>query len=111
MIAHVASTSLKKAKANATKDSLFPLENAFLTLRKPDDVTRFLLDLCTPAEINAFRERWEIAQLVDQGLSYREVAVITGASTTTVTRVARFLQLERHCGYRRALEELGDGKK
>ena len=39
--------------------------------------------------------RWQVAQLVDQGLPYHEVAKQTGASTTTVTRVAHWL---RHGG-------------
>lgn len=106
MITRQTSKGLKRAKKTAEKDPLFPLEDAFLALRKADDVTRFLLDLCTPAEIAAFRERWGVAQRLDKGQSYREIAESTGVSTTTVTRVARFLQQERHRGYLCALEGL-----
>lgn len=111
MIARVSSISPKKAKENAVKDGPFPLEDAFLTMSKATDVTRFLLDLCTPAEVAAFRERWLIAQLVGQGMSYREIATSTGASTATITRVARFLQYERHRGYQHALELLREDSK
>ena len=47
--------------------------------------------------------RWQAAQLVDQGLPYHEVARQTGASTTTVTRVAHWLR-HGEGGYRLALD-------
>jgi len=72
------------------------------------DVMRdFLYDLCTPQELSALGERWWIARLLGAGdKPYREIAQITKASTTTVTRVARFLREERHGGYRHVLKML-----
>jgi uncharacterized protein YerC len=50
-----------------------------------------------------------VARLLDQGtLSYREISELTGASTTTVTRVARFLRDMPHQGYRRVLDKMKD---
>lgn len=89
----------------------FALEEAVLALRHADEVARFLTDLCTPAEIEAFQQRWAIAQLLDQGVAQREAAEKTAASVTTVTRVARFLQHERHCGYRLVLDRLRKNSK
>lgn len=83
------------------------LATALLTLKTPEEVAAFLDDLCTPSEIRAFAERFRVAQLLDQGdVSYREIAERTGASTTTVTRVARFLRDMPHQGYRRVLDRL-----
>ena len=80
---------------------------AFAGLRDADEAARFLRDLTTPAELAAFAERWRIARLLDEGaLSYREIAAATGASTTTVGRVARFLREEPHQGYRIMLDRL-----
>jgi TrpR-related protein YerC/YecD len=85
-------------------DALF---TAFTTLKNKDEVKRFMTDLCTPGEINAFAERWEIAQLLNEGhLSYRDIAAQTAASTTTVARVARFLRQEPHKGYKLVLKRL-----
>ena len=61
------------------------------TLRDPDLTRRFLRDLCTRVELEALAQRWEVAQLVDQGVSYSQIAQRTGASTATVTRVAQWL--------------------
>jgi TrpR-related protein YerC/YecD len=81
------------------------LIDALLTLRSRQELRRFLADLCTPGEVNAFAERWQVARLLDEGkLTYREIAARTGASTTTVVRVARFLRDMPHRGYRLALD-------
>jgi len=80
---------------------------AVAALKGAEEAQRFLSDLLTPAEIDAFAERWRIAQLLDEGaLSYREIAAETGASTTTVARVARFLKEEPHPGYRMMIDRL-----
>jgi TrpR-related protein YerC/YecD len=52
---------------------------------------RFLRDLCTRNELEAMAQRWEVAQLVDQGVPYLQIAKRTGASTATITRVASWL--------------------
>lgn len=83
------------------------LYDAIKHLRSTDEIQRFFLDLCTPGEIKDLSERWTIAKLLNKGdLSYRAIADKTGASTTTVGRVARFLFQERHQGYRQALDRL-----
>ena len=74
-------------------------------LESRDEVERFLRDLCTIAELEAMAHRWAVAQLVDQGLPYLEVAQKTHASTTTVTRVAHWLR-HGEGGYRLALDRL-----
>jgi TrpR-related protein YerC/YecD len=82
---------------------------AFSTFQNTEELERFLVDLCTPAELRALKARWQVAQLLDAGeMSYRDISEKTGASTTTVGRVARFLNEEPHQGYRLALDRLGD---
>jgi TrpR-related protein YerC/YecD len=83
------------------------LLDAFLALKTRDEVEAFLTDLCTPAEVRAFTERWAVARLLDEGgRSYREIACEAGASPTTVVRVARFLKEMPHQGYRLVLDRL-----
>ncbi len=84
-----------KAQANA-------LYKAFLTLESEDEVRQFLLDLCTPAELEAIVDRWWTASLLNQGLSYREISQQTGVSVTTIGRVARYMNMGEG-GYRLAL--------
>ncbi len=63
----------------------------------------FLRDLCTLSELQAMAHRWHAARLLDEGRAYHEVATRTGASTTTVTRVAHWLR-HGEDGYRLALD-------
>lgn len=80
---------------------------AIARIDTPEDAEKFLIDLCTRSEAAALSERWLIARLLDEGkLSYREIAARTGASTATVTRVARFLFEEDHGGYRHLISQL-----
>ena len=81
------------------------LSEALLTLETTEEVRQFLQDLCTPAELEAMVDRWRVAQLLEQGLPYREIRDLTEVSVTTVGRVARFLERGTG-GYRTALEAL-----
>ncbi len=81
------------------------LARALQSANNAAEMERFLVDLCTPAELRALSERWYVAKLLDKGaLSYREINAKTGVSTTTVGRVARFLNEEPHQGYRTILD-------
>ncbi len=79
------------------------LFNAILALESRAELERFFRDLCTLSELEAMGHRWQVAQLVDRGLPYLEISDRTGASTTTVTRVAHWLK-HGEGGYRLALD-------
>ena len=95
---------MKRKREPNPCDDLF---RAVLTLETVDDCRRFFKDITTPAELKALSERWHVARLLDDGeLSYREIHDETGVSTTTITRVARFLGQEPNQGYRLVLDRL-----
>ncbi len=76
------------------------LSTALKKLNSDKEIENFLKDLCTPSEIEAMEERWEVAQLLYKGNStYRDIASKLNTSTATVTRVARFLFKESNKGY------------
>jgi len=90
-----------------TDQSLNDLYEAFLLLENKEDVAIFLKDLCTPQEMRALAERWQVCQLLANGdLSYRDIHSKTGASLTTIGRVARFLKEESYKGYQMVLNKL-----
>ena len=83
------------------------LPNIINELKSPKEVENFIKDLCTPSEIKAINERWEIAQLLyKKDKSYREIAAELKTSTATVTRVARFLFSETNKGYLNAFKRI-----
>jgi TrpR-related protein YerC/YecD len=83
------------------------LNETLLLLKNKNEVNDFLKDLCTPSELKALEERWSVAQLLyEDTLSYRDIATKLETSTTTVTRVARFLSNEPYQGYKKILKRI-----
>jgi TrpR-related protein YerC/YecD len=95
----VAEGSHPEWETKETRDLL----KTIVSLRTVDEAERFLRDLCTLSELEAMTHRWQAAQLVDRGMPYHEVSKRTGASTTTVTRVAHWLR-HGEGGYRLMLD-------
>lgn len=83
------------------------LAEAIGTMSTPDEVASFLRDLCTHREVTEMASRWLIVRLLDEGLSYRDIADRTGASTATVTRVAQWFH-HGTGGYQLALKRTKD---
>ncbi|MDR1907872.1 MAG: trp operon repressor [Holosporales bacterium] len=88
------------------------LFEAILLLDSEEEAECFMIDLCTPQELAALKERWRVCQLLNASEhSYREISSVTGASTTTVTRVARFLNKESYAGYKSVLKKIANVKR
>ena len=87
----------------AAEDELF---NAVLLLQDVNECRAFFQDLCTPAELQALKDRWVVAELLADGLTYRQIRDKTGVSVTTVGRVARCLA-EPPAGYAAVLQRMG----
>lgn len=95
--------ALKSAERDAVLDDLVL---ALQSLREPADLRAMLIDLCTPAELEAMADRWQVVPLLLRGVPYRDIHQRTGVSVTTVGRVARCLT-HGAGGYRKAAEQLG----
>ena len=104
MTTEPAITADQAATKDAAREALL---DALLAMKSREEMAAFLADLCTPAELRAFAERWQVARLLDGGdKTYREIAVEASASPTTVVRVARSLKDMPHQGYRLVLDRL-----
>lgn len=90
----------------AAGDRLDGLVEALGALASAEERRRFLIDLCTPAELEAMADRWAVVPELAEGRAYRDIHDRTGVSVTTVGRVARCLALGAG-GYRVAAERLG----
>lgn len=82
---------------------------ALLGLRSPAEMRAFLQDLCTPAELEALVDRWNVVPYILQGLPYREIHARTAVSITTIGRVARFIS-QGNGGYLAAAARNGKSK-
>ena len=90
---------------NIEKKQERALFEAILELQNIDECRRFFYDLCTLSEMEEFSDRWLIARLLMKKMPYRQISEKTGVSTTTIGRVARFLN-NGNDGYMTVLERL-----
>ncbi len=65
---------------------------------------QFLRDLCTLEELRELSSRWEVVELLNKKIPYREIAEKTGVSTATITRIAQFLH-HGEGGYKKVLKQ------
>ncbi len=82
------------------------LFEAVMKLKTMDEAHRFFRDLCTPEEIDEMTRRWQVAKMLAEEKSYREIAEDVEVSTSTVVRVAHWLDSGKG-GYRLVLQRLG----
>ncbi len=82
-------------------DMLF---ESILKLETLDDCYRFFDDLCTISELRSFVQRFEVAKMLNEGVTFNIIAEKTGASTATISRVNRCLQYGAD-GYKNVLNK------
>ena len=82
-------------------DMLF---ESILKLETLDDCYRFFDDLCTISELHSFVQRFEVAKMLNDGITFNLIAEKTGASTATISRVNRCLQYGAD-GYKNVLNK------
>ena len=82
---------------------------AILSLETLDECKQFFDDLCSITELQAMEQRFQVAALLAEGMSYNEILERTGASSATISRVNRSLQYGAD-GYAVVFERLGLGK-
>lgn len=90
-------------------DATRKLAAAVASLGNADEALRFLRDLCTVNELRELAARWEVARLLDEGVSYHEISERTGASSATISRVNQWLRYGRD-GYRLVLDRMRDAE-
>lgn len=90
------------AEQTRNENALF---EAVLVLESTAECRNFFLDLCTPAELQALVDRWQVVRLLQEDLPYRRINELTGVSVTTIGRVARFVA-DGHGGYTTALRRI-----
>ena len=88
------------------------LFNAILLLENKKECANFFEDICTIKELQDLSQRLQVAQLLKTGISYQEISKLTGASTTTISRVNKCL-VYGSGGYSSVLKklDLSEGKK
>ncbi len=67
------------------------LMRAILNLENAEEAYALFEDLCTIREVQDLAQRIHVAKLLREKITYHEIALKTGASTATISRVNRAL--------------------
>lgn len=89
-----------RSQQSQAEDALF---EAIISLRTVAESRNFFKDLCTPAELQALVDRWQVVEFLEKRLPYRKISELTGVSVTTIGRVARCLS-DGFGGYQTAFD-------
>jgi TrpR-related protein YerC/YecD len=92
-------------KAQWKTEAVSEFFNTLLSLDNARDLQDFMRDVATIRELTEMSSRWKAAQMLNEGNSYRRISESTGLSTTTVTRVAYWVE-NGEGGYKTALNKL-----
>ncbi len=87
--------------------SIDRLFEAILTLKTKEECYKFFEDACTPKEIQAIAQRYNVGQMLYNKCVYNEIIEQTGASTATISRVSRSINE----GYKMVFERLKDSNE
>jgi len=82
---------------------------AILLLRNEEECYNFFRDVCTVTELRSIEQRFEVARLLNEGMVYNEILERTGASSATISRVARSIN-DSTGGYDSVFARLKDEK-
>lgn len=68
------------------------LYKAIMALENIEECRKFFDDLCSVSELRAMEQRFQVAELLYQGMIYNDILERTGASSATISRVNRSLR-------------------
>ena len=89
-------------KKNELAYEFDPVLIALSNMDSKEIIFEFMLDLLTEKEILEFSRRFEVAKMLDDGISYARIEKKTSMSSTTIARISKALNSE-NMGYRNAL--------
>ena len=82
---------------------------AILLLQTEEECYSFFRDVCSQNQLRAMEQRFEVARLLTRGMVYNDILVRTGASSATISRVARSLN-DSTGGYDCVFGRMNDGE-
>ncbi len=92
-------------KNNELKTYFDDITNVLAKLDSKTDVFNFLRDLFSEKEIIEFSNRFKVARMLEDKVSYKDIEKQTWVSSTTIARISKFLNGDNK-GYKNAISIL-----
>jgi len=77
---------------NIKKPRQMAVYEAIASIQSVEECLLLFDDLLSIAELRAMEQRYQVAQMLDEGMVYSAILEKTGASSATISRVNRSLQ-------------------
>ncbi len=81
------------------------LLEVFLSLKDETEAKAFFRDLFSERDLREFAMRWEVAKMLDAGMTYEQIQEKTGTATDTISKISRWLK-EGCGGYKMMIERM-----
>src|SRR5690625_1220005 len=91
-------------------EQLDQLFDAILSLKNREECYQFFDDLATMSEIQSFAQRLQVAKMLLDSATYSEIEKETNASTATISRVRRCINLGSD-GYKVVVDRVKEKEK
>jgi TrpR-related protein YerC/YecD len=85
------------------------LLDVFMSFKNKDELKAFFRDLMSERDLREFAMRWEVAKMLDAGVTYEQIQEKTGAAMETISRISRWLK-EGCGGYKLMIERFKNKK-
>lgn len=90
------------------------LIKAFLSLKNEDETKAFFRDLMSERDLREFAMRWEVAKMLDAGMSFTQIQEKWGGeemiSSNTIAKINRWLK-EGCGGYKMLIDRMKNEEK
>lgn len=96
---------MSEFKSKIKCDELDYFCKVILALETEEECYRFFEDISTINEIKSMAQRLQVAKMLREKRTYKEIGEITGASTATISRVNRALMYGNN-GYKNILNKI-----
>jgi TrpR-related protein YerC/YecD len=81
-------------KNNELQYELDDILNVLSKINSKERIFEFILDLMTQKELLEFSRRFDVAKMLDLGVSYSRIEKKTAMSSTTIARISKALNSE-----------------
>jgi len=92
-------------KNNELKTYFDDIITVLAEMNDKTDVFNFLRDLLSEKEILEFSNRFKVAKMLEDKVSYKDIEEKTWVSSTTIARISKFLNWDNK-GYKNAISTL-----
>ncbi len=85
---------MKNGKSARVEESLMEVAGALSEMNSPNEIRRFLGEICTDSECRDIALRWHLMKMLAEGIPQRTISKELGLSLCKITRGSKYMKDE-----------------